>query len=162
MKTGYLRLEKTRLVDRRLPSPLDYGKIMMDIGCGANPYGNIQIDLLPDDSDKHHRGESVPPTVYADAHHLPFRPRVADRISYIHIIEHLIRPIDALKEGRRVSREDGLIKVSIPNPQLWKHERDEHLYSWHPDTFHNMMKFVGFKIKKYRQGGKNQSIEATV
>ena len=146
--------------DRRTPHPLESGKIVMDIGSGARPYGNIQVDLVPEESDKHHVGESILPTVFADAHHLPFRDKIADRILYLHIIEHLDHPAGALRDGKRVKKPFGSIRVEIPNPRLWEHERDEHIYSWHPDTFQNLMKYIGFRIKLYHQGGKNQSIEA--
>jgi len=148
------------LVDRRMPSPLDCGKIVIDVGAGARPYGNIQVDLLPEESDKHHRQTSVLPTVFADAHHLPFRKNIAHRMLYLHIIEHLDHPAGALRDGMRVKRGFGTVRIEIPNPRLWEHERDEHIYSWHPDTFQNLCKWVGMKIKKYHQGGKNQSIEA--
>jgi len=149
------------LVDRRLPSPLDNGKIIIDIGSGARPYGNIQLDLLGEESDKHHRRESVSPTVYADAHHLPFRGGVIDRALYLHIIEHLHYPYGALKDGHRILKKGGSIRIELPNPRLWEYERDEHLYSWHPDTFHNIVKATGYTLVKYHQGGKNHSIEAT-
>lgn len=147
-------------IDRRMPHPSECGKIVMDIGSGARPYGNIQLDLLPEESDKHHIGSTVLPTVVGDAHHLPFREKIADRMLYLHIIEHLRRPLDALEDGHRVLKNFGSIRIEIPNPRLWEHERDEHLYSWHPDTFHNIVNAAGFIIKRYHQGGKNHSIEA--
>lgn len=148
------------MVDRRMPSPLDHGQIVIDIGSGARPYGNIQLDIYPEKSETHHIGESVTPTVFGDAHNLPFRDNIAHRMLYLHIIEHLDHPAEALREGMRVKRGFGSIRIEIPNPRLWEHERDEHIYSWHPDTFRNLCKHVGMKIKKYHQGGRNHSIEA--
>lgn len=150
----------TPLPDRRLPSPLDYGKIIVDIGSGARPYGNIQLDIYPDRSDQHHRGETVEPTIIGDAHHLPLKDKVVHRILYLHILEHLKCPYYALLEAYRVLRGFGEIRVELPNPRLWEHERDEHLYSWHPDTFRNIVRETGFDTKLYHQGGRNHSVEA--
>ena len=148
--------------DRRMPHPLECGKIVLDVGSGARPYGNIQIDLKPEVSDQHHRGESVLPTVFASADrgNIPIRDKVIDRALWLHIIEHLTQPYDALKDGWRTLKNFGSVRIEIPNPRLWDHERDEHLYSWHPDTFHNIVKATGYIIKLYHQGGKNHSIEA--
>jgi len=143
--------------DRRIP--LDWNHLVLDIGSGAIPRGNIQVDLPPNESDKHHRSASVTPTIYADAHYLPFRANVIERVLCLHIIEHLKRPFDALLEVKRVLEENGTLRIEIPNPRLWNHERKEHLYSWHPDTFHNIVRETGFKLIKYHEGGRNQSIE---
>ena len=164
------------MVDRRLPSPIDFGKIVLDIGSGANPHGNIQIDLYGEESDRHHIRKSVTPTMYASAEHLPFRDRVVDRVLCLHILEHLRRPFDALLDIWRVlkssaplkkemtrgdfNRWTGSLRIEEPNPREWAHERREHLYSWHPDTFRNIVRETGFQTVIYHQGGRNHSIEA--
>ena len=164
------------LVDRRIPHPLECGFIMLDVGSGANPHGNVQIDLYGEESDKHHVRKSVAPTIYASAEHLPFRDEVIDRALCFHILEHLRRPFDALLDIRRVlkrsghlskyksriifKRLTGSIRIEEPNPREWAHERREHLYSWHPDTFHNIVRETGFETVIYHQGGRNHSIEA--
>ena len=133
--------------------------IFDDVGSGANPHGNIQIDLKSEESDKHHRRLSVKPTVYADAHYLPFKDETFNRVLCLHIIEHLKRPFDALLEVKRVLKKSGSLRVEIPNPREWLHERKEHLYSWHPDTFNNIIRETGYKFIQYHQGGRNHSIE---
>jgi len=150
---------KNKMPDRRIP--LDWNYLILDVGSGAIPRGNIQIDLPPLMSDEHHRSKSIAPTVYADANakHLPFRDNVFSRVVCIHIIEHLFSPYYTLLEVKRVLKPNGSLRIEIPNPKLWDHERKEHLYSWHPDTFHNIVRETGFKLVKYHQGGKNQSIE---
>jgi len=143
--------------DRRIP--LDWNNLVLDVGSGAIPRGNVQVDLPPVESDKHHRRKSVPPTVYADVYYLPFKDCSFHRILCLHIIEHLRHPFMGLLEVKRVLKVKGTLRIEIPNPQMWNHERPEHLYSWHPDTFHNIVRETGFKLIRYHQGGRNQSIE---
>jgi len=145
------------LPDRRIT--LDWNNLVLDVGGGANPHGNIQIDLKPEISDKHHRWKSVPPTVYADAHHLPFRDSVFNRVLCLHIIEHLTCPFHALLEVRRVLKHKGTLRIEVPNPKEWNHERKEHLYSWHPDTLQNIVRETNFRLVKYHSGGRNHSVE---
>ena len=148
------------MVDRRMPPPHICGKTVLDVGSGARPFGNIQVDLPPEESDKHHQGKSVMPTMFADAHNLPLRGGVVDRVLLLHIIEHLEAPLYALRDVRRVLKPFGSVRIEIPNPQKWAHERKEHLYSWHPDTFHNIVRVAGFIRPQYHADTRNHSIEA--
>jgi ubiquinone/menaquinone biosynthesis C-methylase UbiE len=136
--------------------------IKIDYGSGANPRGNINTDLYPDESDKHHKEKTVIPTLFcsADLFHQPFRDGIADFGSYIHSLEHLKCPYCALVDTYRILKKGGSIRIEIPNPTEWDHERDEHLYSWSQDTITNLVRSTGFRIVNHIMIRKNQLIEA--
>ena len=135
-------------------SPLDTGKIYVDLGSGAQKRGNINIELYPEESDKHHRFKTKNPTIYAsvDRNNIPLRDGIRDRNTWVHVVEHLTQPLDAIKDGYRILKKGGTARISVPNPRKVARERKEHLYSWHPDTFHNLVKRAGYTILEY--GGK--------
>ena len=112
--------------------------MILDVGCGANPQGDVNVELYPLISD--HRAETINPRfipnlVVADAHHLPFREDSFTRIIADNLLEHLERPLDAVREFSRVAQR---LTVYVPYAPL--RERREHLYSWTPDTLRNLLR----------------------
>jgi ubiquinone/menaquinone biosynthesis C-methylase UbiE len=80
----------------------------LDVGCGFDKTthqkrGVVGIDLNKGVCD-----------VQADAHQLPFRNDAFTEITMHAVLEHLERPIQALKEARRVARPKAKIKILIP------------------------------------------------
>jgi len=82
----------------------------LDIGCGKRKLGNINIDL----------DRKCKPNIIADAHHLPFKPNLFNKIYCFEVIEHLDSPIKMLKEACRVLKNEGKIIISTPNPYFWR------------------------------------------
>lgn len=107
-------------------------KRILDIGCGAYPRGDVNIDLFP----------KIPQPknfVLADAHHLPFANHSFTGVVCSHTLEHLQNPLQALKEMNRVSKYFVRIFVpsqfSIANPQ-------EHIFTWNKITLKNLLSLV--------------------
>lgn len=123
----------------------------LNIGSGADhrppEEGWVNLERYPDSD--HHVGETEPPECYADAHHLPFVDESVRHVRLSHVIEHLERPLDALREAYRVLEHRGTCYVEVPHAGLVTAERDEHLYSWTPDTLVNIVERPGFIIQKY-------------
>jgi SAM-dependent methyltransferase len=53
-----------------------------------------------------------PPAVQADATRLPFRPAAFDAVTGLNVLYHLLDPLPALREARRVLRPGGHVVVS--------------------------------------------------
>lgn len=102
----------------------------LDIGCGHNLTGDVNVDLVTVKTDKFF--------VKADAHNLPFRNQSFESAYSSHMMEHLLNPIQALKEMRRVAS-----KVELRLPSIYSLDlTTEHLYSWNIISFTNFLKIV--------------------
>jgi SAM-dependent methyltransferase len=92
----------------------------LDVGCGSEAYGpaasargNVCIDI-----GRPARRLNV--FVLADAHHLPFKDKVFDKVFFYDVIEHVDSPIRCLKEIARVLKDKGIVEISTPNPLHWR------------------------------------------
>lgn len=106
-----------------------YGQLQMkydtlDIGCGVDPQGDVNIDI---ENVCQTYGYRAPRNfIVASARHLPFRDKTFKRVIANHLLEHMEdgEIIATLKEIRRVADE---AKFVVPNayciPMSWK-------YSW--------------------------------
>jgi len=88
----------------------------LNVGCGGRLkdrgcfIGNVRIDI--------EKFASV--TILADAHNLPFKHSVFEKILVFEVLEHLSSPIKALQEFARVLKDDGTIILTVPNVWYWK------------------------------------------
>lgn len=124
--------------------------MQLNLGSGADYRdGWVNLDVMLDSS--HHAGPTAPPDVLADAHRLPFVDARFEQIRASHVIEHLERPLDALRECHRVCEPGGSIYVEVPDPKRTQYERDEHLYSWSRDTLRNIVERAGFEPEEYQR-----------
>lgn len=92
--------------------------MILDIGCGDSPQGDVNVDLFINPTA--HRGmyasplntKTIPNLVKADAHHLPFKDGSFYKVYSSHTIEHVENPFQMLKEMVRVSKRE--IEVVCP------------------------------------------------
>ena len=84
----------------------DGTQMRLNIGCGADPWGDIRLDI-----NKEHYGARSSLNIVADAGHLPFRDEAVEEVRAYHVLEHLFDWKNALKEWARVSP-----KIDIKNP----------------------------------------------
>ena len=121
--------------------------MILDIGCGEEYQGDVNLDLFMYDSP--HTIQCINPKyipcfINGDAQHLPIRDNVFNIVYSKHVIEHLDYPLDALKEMNRVSNNK--IIVIVPNNPIIK-EHYEHLYSWSYTSFYHILNRY-MKVKK--------------
>jgi ubiquinone/menaquinone biosynthesis C-methylase UbiE len=93
--------------------------LTLDVGCGASPKGDVNVDLCPFDRSQCADEWSPKATknfVLADASHLPFKSGCFGIVYASHVLEHVPNPLSALEEWRRVCC--GRVIVWIPI--LWK------------------------------------------
>jgi len=85
----------------------------LDVGCGNNPTGDVNVDLFLNEhtfqgdstSLKFIDAKKIRNPVKADAHFLPFKTNSFEEVYSSHVLEHLQSPTKALLEMIRVSRE---------------------------------------------------------
>jgi len=111
---------------------------ILDIGCGPDPQGTVNLDLFQSWS-PHTKGtidgRTIPNFIQGDAQYLPLRSHSFDLVYVSHLLEHLQDPDRGLRELARVS-EAAVILVPN-NPVTWEHP--EHLYSWSKSSLRNLL-----------------------
>jgi len=121
----------------------------LDIGCGKTPKGNVNVDLY---QGFEHREKVI--IIKADAHHLPFRSNVFDKVISHEVIEHIENPLTLLREMHRVSRD----KIMITTPNAFYINKilrlfirgfytpnKEHIYLWGPIELETVLIKLGFR-----------------
>jgi len=104
---------------------LTFDDCFLDIGCGSGYLLNqvvckrgIGIDIsdlmvkTAKKNCKNNRGKFI---VQSDAENLPFKGRSFNKIVSTEVIEHILHPEVLLKEIERVSKNDTVIVITIPN-----------------------------------------------
>jgi len=77
--------------------------MILDVGCGEHPRGQINIDVVP----------TRYCNLVASAEYLPVKDLSITRLYLMNVLEHLKDPKKALLEANRVSIRDGIIEVVI-------------------------------------------------
>jgi SAM-dependent methyltransferase len=73
-----------------------------------------------------------------------------------HVLEHLENPQKMLEEGKRLLAPGGKLVLHVPYEMQRKYRKyepghfDQHLFSWNPQTFGNLVALSGFSIQQIR------------
>ena len=131
--------------------------MILNVGCGGRPgdkstyFGDVRIDVK--------KFPAV--TMLMDAHFLGFRDSVFDKIVGFEVLEHLESPINAIREFRRVLRDDGSVVLTVPNVWYWRRilkalrkrrevfneaPTTDHKQAWDIYEFHSLINQAGFTI----------------
>ena len=131
-------------------------KLALDIGCGSGVYSLdlarkgykvYSIDIaslyvrqtikLARNNGKRIQG------IVASAEYLPFQDETFDMVLCTEVLEHLVSPLSALKELKRVCKVNGKIIITIPSSlsltELYRRDR-EHLHRFLPLPFIEFLK----------------------
>lgn len=129
--------------------------LILDVGCGNNPQGNINLDRYINEETLHVNSmnlvlvdpKKIPNPVKADAHFLPFRNGSFEKVLCRHALEHLRNPAKALKEMVRVS--NSVISLILPHRYSLNHrkawKKGTHKSSWNLTYTRGFLNQLGFK-----------------
>lgn len=151
---------------------LDEGKIL-DIGCGGGAYIGKLEKLKPNldyfGIDISRKAIKIAQEKYkkvnfkvAGADKLPYSNKYFNIVILRQVLEHLEKPILALKEIRRVLNDSGYCYIVVPleaggliiNPPTTLTEKFQgHLYHYSKNDLIKMVKKAGFTIDKYYYSG---------
>jgi len=123
------------------------GKVTLDIGCGENAEGKINMDV--------YFPEKIPPNfLIGSGEFLPFLDNSIDIVKSSYVIEHMINPANFILECARVAKEKVII---ITDNSDWIGEifmrlaktgrifHDEHYYKWSREYMENLVKRLGLR-----------------
>jgi len=124
----------------------------LDIGCGCAPghvkRGEIGVDIKRGMCD-----------VLASAYYLPFKNYCFEKANISHVLEHLTRYTEALKEAGRVLTKGGILTIEVPNPynfgifkdillrrrKFYKASKD-HIHAFGENELRNLLTKLSFEI----------------
>lgn len=127
--------------------------MIIDLGCGNSPKGDINCDL------KHYESK-VENFVLCDIHYLPFRDKTFEEACCTEVFEHIYSHNLVLKETKRILKNGGILMLSVPNIFYWRailrwiiegttNIMEAIFYSWTVNDITNILKANGFNIIQY-------------
>lgn len=108
--------------------------MILDVGCGNNPHGDVNIDIRK----LRHKN-----FIRAEGSYLPFKASVFNIVYCFHVLEHSLEPTRIIEECKRVV--NGSIIFKVPNNPIWDLNDRSHLYSWNRYTFEHFLMKHGFR-----------------
>lgn len=142
---------------------------ILDIGCGEGVTLEKLVKKFPDRTIKgiDYSWENVEvckeynlPAEVGDVYQLNFPDNTFDCCLFMEVIEHLEKPLRALKEIYRILRPGGLLLIVFPNDIIFKISRivclkfkeaftpSGHLKQWSPQEMRKVLRDIGFSIFK--------------
>lgn len=137
-------------------------KVLLDFGCGN---GTILAELPASKRigievnrecwarvQEMNKSLEIPISLYSDLDSVP--DQTVDVVISNHCLEHVPRPLDTLKEIKRVLVAEGDLILVVPfddwrsrkNGRWVDGDRDFHLYTWSPMNIGNLLKEAGFTV----------------
>ena len=96
--------------------------MILDVGCGCNPQGDLNIDILKKNgynvrTGNQHQGDymdisKIKNYIVADVHHLPIKTKSIDLVLSSHVIEQAENPKLLLAEMFRVAKHKVIVRYS--------------------------------------------------
>lgn len=114
----------------------------LDVGCGANPRGDVNTDLYVHDTENHRNNgndtlnaKAIPNLVVCEATKLPFRAKAFSEVFCAQLIEHLPHPIRLMAELVRVCAG----RITVETVHRFGEMLDYHGRKWYKQ--HHVSKF---------------------
>ena len=138
------------------------GAIGVDLGCGPGIKGLEDLNIVGLDlAKKGERGSGgrkftdADPNLTADATNMPVEGGSVDFVLARHLLEHLVEPISALEEWRRVLKDEGELMLTVPN-----HEKANtivldatHVHAYTPKSLSALLEATGWSVEDCRNVG---------
>ncbi len=140
---------KDKISKRRL-SEMKTEKLILDVGCGDNPQGDVNCDVKSywNDQIGDQRGcyfvnvKKIPNFVQCDAKYLPFRDETFTKVIASHVIEHVNDLSMFLKEVFRVAKEE--VEIKCPHRLCSQAKMPHHVRYFNRQWFYDNLKRFGY------------------
>jgi len=119
----------------------------LDVGCGANPKGDVNVDLFIKTTlhrTKNHviNPKLIPNFVRCSANHLPFRNKVFDDSISCHVLEHKgIVTMLMIKEMVRVTRKS--VEIVVPHRFNDRKHHPAHARQFSKSSMESLLRKMG-------------------
>ncbi|QQG43461.1 MAG: class I SAM-dependent methyltransferase [Candidatus Daviesbacteria bacterium] len=147
-------------------------KLILDVGCASGTFTNRLTELFPQAKiygvDAYSSAIKFAQKKYphlnflkADAHQLPFKQNSFDLVICYETIEHVVDPLQVLRQMHRILKKDGLAILAMDSGNLmfrtiwwfWGKTKGRvwegaHLHPFHHDHLEEIVQKSGFKIQQ--------------
>lgn len=123
---------------------------LLDVGCGIGEFLQWYPNSFGIDTNRfliRYCKEQGIRCVYGSAKKIPFKQSTFDTVLCSHLMEHLSKPVIAIKEAGRVLKKGGKFIIIVPTEKGYKKDRT-HKTFLHEKNLREMLKKNGFKIKR--------------
>ena len=127
------------------------GQNGLNLGCGHMDIPGVPGLDIAKQGETGHGGRKIKKAVVnitGDATNIPVKAKSLDFLFAAHIFEHLIDPVSALAEWRRVLKPEARLYASLPNHDTFNTIMIDasHMHAYTPDTFKSLMESQGWDI----------------
>lgn len=122
---------------------------ILDIGCGSNPRGTVNLDRFTEETPHHHHhidAKAYRNFIKGDAQYPPIRRGVFHLIILSHVLEHLLKPAETLENLSEIAPN---LIVVVPNNPVFR-ENETHLYSWSESSFEALLRYYYDDVTIYK------------
>ncbi len=136
---------------------LDRGEIVLDLGCGGQKLHEKMVGVDIRANGQMGVGANVDrpavADVEADVLALPMAGRSVDGILAKHLLEHIVDPLTALTEWRRVLKPGGLLVILCPDYRLCEaiSVDPSHVHAYTPESVASLLRVSGFDVTRTDQ-----------
>lgn len=134
--------------------------MILDVGSGHYPKGDVNIDLHPEESNQRGSGKNqikslnaknIKNFIIADAQNIPLRSNLFSTVISYHVIEHVDHPLKMLREIVRVAKN----RVIMICPHRFSGRESVHKQYFYMHWFNHNLRRLGLKgvkvnIAEYR------------
>jgi len=96
---------------------------ILDVGCGDVPKGDVNLDVF-----FYVKCENF---IIAEAHHLPFKDGVFEKVYSKHCLEHLENPLKFFKVAKRILKNGGTLECIYPTDTMMTKKTIHNLLNLH-------------------------------
>ena len=128
------------------------GKVV-DLGCGGSKTikNSIGVDIVPggQEIDTLNHVKSVADITADVSKKLPDETKDSDYVIARHIIEHMLDPVEAIKNWMESLKSGGKLIIATPNEDYFQSmiANIEHKHTWNPGAFASMTASMGLKMQ---------------
>ena len=133
---------------------IDAGGVVLDLGCGGKKIHekSVGVDIRANGQVGVGANSGIPSTgeIEADIINLPMDSASVDGILAKHLFEHIMDPITALKEWRRVLKDNGTLVIICPDYRYCEaiSVDPSHVHAFTPDSVRSLLELCGFTVSR--------------
>ncbi len=128
---------------------------LLDVGCGECPYARCNSAVtqwIGFDADSNSSAD-----ITGSIYQLPVESASFDTVLCTQVLEHLERPVDALRELHRVLRAPGKLILSVP--QYWPlHEEPHDFFRYTTLGLNSVVSACGFRLVEMKSQGRGARV----